>query len=86
MKWNRPGIDKVPNLSLNVFESIQDNTRNCLNKSMTNPKLNPKWFAQGVINLLLKSNETKNICKNYQLKTCLPTMYKMLTSIITERT
>ena len=53
---------------------------------MTNPKLNPKWFAQGIINLLLKSNKTNNICKNYQLKTCLPTMYKILTSTITERT
>ena len=51
---------------------------------MTNPELNPKWFTQGVTYLLPKSNET-NIPKNYRPITCLPTMYKILTSIITER-
>ena len=52
---------------------------------MNNPKLNPKWFTQGVTYLQPKSNET-NIPKNYRPLTCLPTMYKILTSIITERT
>ena len=52
---------------------------------MTNPKLNPIWFTQGVTYLQPKSNET-NIPKNYRPITSLPTMYKMLTSIITERT
>ena len=52
---------------------------------MTNPKLNSKWFTQRVTYLLPKSNET-NIPKNYRPITCLPTMYTILTSIITERT
>ena len=52
---------------------------------MTNSELNPKWFTQGVTYLLPKSNET-NIPKNYRPITCLPTMYKILTSVITERT
>ena len=52
---------------------------------MTNPELNPKWFTQGLTYLLPKSNET-NILKNYRTITCLPTIYKILTSIITERT
>ena len=52
---------------------------------MTNSELNPKWFTQGVTYLLPKSNET-NIPKNYRPITCLPTMYKILISIITERT
>ena len=51
---------------------------------MTNPELNPKWFTQGVTNLPPKSNET-NISKNCRPITCLPTMYKVLMSIITER-
>ena len=51
---------------------------------MAHPELNPKWFTQGVTYLLPKSNET-NIPKNYLPITCLPTMYKILTSIITER-
>ena len=52
---------------------------------MINPELTPKWFTQGVTYLLPKSNET-SVPKNYQPITCLPTMYKILTSIITERT
>ena len=52
---------------------------------MTNPELNPKCFTQGATYLLPKSNET-NIPKNYRPITCLPTMYKILTSVITERT
>ena len=52
---------------------------------MNNPKLNLKWFTQGVPYPLPKSNET-NIPKDYQPITCLPTMYKIQTSIITERT
>ena len=52
---------------------------------MINPELTPKWFTQEVTYLLTKSNET-NVPKNYRPITCLPTMYKILTSIITERT
>ena len=52
---------------------------------MTNPELNTKWFTQEVTYLQPKSNET-NIPKNYRPITCLPTMNKILTSVITERT
>ena len=52
---------------------------------MTNSELNPKWFTQGVTYLLPKSNET-NIPKNYWQIACLPTMYNIITLIITERT
>ena len=52
---------------------------------MTNPGLNPKWFTEEVTYLLPKSNET-NVPKNYRPITYLPTMYKILISIITERT
>ena len=81
-------IDKVPNFWLNAFDSIHESIANCLNKAMTNIELNAKWFTQGVTYLLPKSNET-NIPKNYPATTCLQlatNMYKILTSIITERT
>ena len=51
---------------------------------MTNPELTPKWFTQGVSYLLPKSNET-NTPNNYRPITFLPTVYKILTSIVTER-
>ena len=39
----------------------------------------------GTTYLLAKTNETVN-AKNYRPITCLPTSYKLLTSILTERT
>ena len=51
---------------------------------MKNLETNPKSFTQCITYLPPKLNET-NKSKNYKLKTCVSTMYKMLTSIITER-
>ena len=52
---------------------------------MTNPEANPQWFTQGITYLLPKFKKTI-IPKNYKPITCLSTMYKILTSIVTERT
>ena len=79
------GIDKVPNFLLNPLNSIDENITNCYNRAITNSETNPQWFTQGITYLLSKSKET-NIPKNYRLITCLSTMYKILTSIVTERT
>ena len=45
----------------------------------------PKWLTDGLKILLQKTEETKNR-KNYRPITCLPTMYKVLTSILADRT
>ena len=45
----------------------------------------PDWHVVGLTYLLPKTEETKNP-KNYRTITSLLTMYKILTSIITERT
>ena len=58
---------------------------NCFNRTIKNPETNSQWFTEGILYLLPKSNET-NIPKNYRSITCLSTMYKILTSIVTERT
>jgi hypothetical protein len=44
----------------------------------------PDWLTTGIIHLLPKSGDTKEP-KNYQLITCLSTMYKILTGIIARR-
>lgn len=83
-KWKSPGIDEVSNFCLNAFNSIHRIT-NCFNKVIENTERNPKWFTQGMTYLQPKSNET-NKPKNYRPITCLSTILKMLTPIITERT
>ena len=49
------------------------------------PEKCPHWLTEGLTYLLPKTNDTRNP-KNYRPITCLPTMYKLLTSIITDRT
>ena len=45
----------------------------------------PEWLTGGPTILLPKTEETKNP-KNYRPITCLPTMYKVLKSILADRT
>ena len=52
---------------------------------MKNPEDIPEWLTKDTKYLLPKTCETKNQ-KNYRPTTCLSTTYKLLTSIITERT
>ena len=65
-------------------DAIYENMTRCFNRPITKPETNPQWFTQGLTYLLPKSNET-NISKNYGPMTCVSEMYKILTSIVTER-
>ena len=56
-----------------------------LNEIMQNPEKAPKQMCEGTKYLLAKSNDTKDP-KNYRPITCLSTTYKLLTSVLTDRT
>ena len=51
---------------------------------MQDPSLTPEWLVEGTTNLLPKKEETW-IPKNYRPIACLPTTFKILTSVITDR-
>ena len=51
---------------------------------LKDPKQTPDWLVEGATNLLPKKEETW-IPKNYRPITCLPTTFKILTSVITDR-
>ena len=51
---------------------------------MQDPSLTPEWLVEGTTNLLSKKEETW-ILKNYRPIACLPTTFKILTSVITDR-
>ena len=70
---------------LGEYFRLHENITNCYNRAITNPETNPQWLTLRITYLLPKSKET-NIPKNYRPITCLSTMYKILTSIVTERT
>ena len=84
-KWKSPGIDKVPNFWLNSFSSLHDDLAIEYTKIVRHPEGSPAWLVRGITYLLAKSEDTSNP-KNYRPITCLSTMYKILTSILTERT
>ena len=51
---------------------------------MQDPSLTPEWLVEGTTNLLPKKEETW-IPKKYRPIACLPTTFKILTSVITDR-
>ena len=84
-KWKSPGVDQIPNLWLHTLSSAHAKLACNLNSIMKEPNLTPKWLCHGATYLLAKSSETENP-KNYRPITCLSTSYKLLTSILTDRT
>ena len=84
-RWKSSGIDKVLNFWLNALSSSHFKFRRLLNEIMQNPGKAPKWMCEGATYLLAKSNDTKGP-KNYRPITCLSTSYKLLTSVLTDRT
>ena len=84
-KWKFPGLDKLPNFWLNILTSAHKVLTHTLSQTMKNPEQIPQWLAKDITYLLPIASETNNP-KNYRPITCLSTTYKLLTSIITERT
>ena len=84
-KWKSPGIDQIPNFWLDALHSEHTKLAKNFNRLMADPTITPIWFCLGTTYLLAKTNETAD-AKNYRPITCLPTCYKLLTSILTERT
>ena len=84
-KWKSPGKDKIPNFWFSAFHEAHTRLTQLYNLVITGAKQIPQWLANGITYLLPKSDETNNP-KNYHPITCLTTMYKILTSILTEYT
>ena len=84
-KWKSPGIDRIPNFWLNALSVLHKPLADCMNDIMNHPNTIPEWLTEGITYLLPKTQETENP-KNYRPITCLTTTYKILTSIITDRT
>ena len=82
--WKSTGCDGVANFWLKQVISLHHQFTNAYNNILKNPKQSPEWLTEGVTFLIPNFEDTRN-SKNYRLITCLPAMYKALTSIITER-
>ena len=84
-KWKSPGKDKIPNFWFNVFHETHSRLTQLYNLIITDTMQIPQRLVNGITYLLPKSDETDSP-KNCRPITCLTTMDKILTSILTEYT
>ena len=80
--WKYPGPDRLPNFWIKQFKSLHKSMAEAYSDIVENPKQTPDWLVEGATNLLPKKEETW-IPKNYRPIACLPTTFKILTSVIT---
>ena len=83
--WKTPGPDQIPNFWLKKLNISHFFLANALNEIMENPNKSPKWLTEGNTYLVAKDQNTQDP-KNYHPITCLPTIYKTLTSILAKKT
>ena len=82
--WKLPGPDRLPNFWIKQFKSLHKPMVEAYSEIIKDTKQTPDWLVEGATSLLPKKEETW-IPKNYRPIACLPTNFKILTSIITDR-
>ena len=82
--WKSPGPDAVPNFWLKQPTALHQHPLNAYNQAIEHQESLPNWFTTAQTYLLSKYKDTENP-KNYRPIACLSTSYKVLPSILTER-
>ena len=83
LNWKAPGRKQIPNFWLKQLTATHNHIVAIFNKLIEEVQI-PVWLTAGVTFLILKKKNTENP-KNYRPVTCLPTMYKLITSVISRR-
>ena len=82
--WKSPGIDSLQNYWWHKFPASHNQLTKIYNEMLRNPDDIPTWIFKGITRLVPKTTDTKNPA-NYRPITCLPIVYKILSSILTSR-
>ncbi|KAI5718661.1 hypothetical protein M8J77_024813 [Diaphorina citri] len=82
--WKAPGLDKIHNYWWKYFTSVHTHLAYHINDVIQYPEKMPTFLNQGITYLKPKTNDTQNP-KNYRPITCLNTLFKIMTCIITEK-
>lgn len=82
--WKAPGPDGLQNYWLKTFTAVHEPIANTYNEILTKPTEIPNWLTEGKTILIPKNIKTED-AKNYRPITCLSTMYKNLTAILSDR-
>ena len=82
--WNAPGVDNIHNFWYKKFSSLHEQLAIKLSELVRGDKMVPQFLTEGITLLKPKDGDTKNPAK-YRPITCLPTIYKFLTSCIANK-
>ena len=79
LNWKAPGRDQIPNFWFKQLTATHRHIAAIFNKLIEEDQI-PEW-----LNFLIPTNENTENPKNYRPVTCLPTMYKLISSVISRR-
>jgi hypothetical protein len=83
LNWKAPGRDQIPNFWLKQLTATHKHIAAIFNKLIEEDSI-LEWLMAGVTYLIPKNKNTENP-KSDRPVTCLPTTYKLITSIISRR-
>ncbi|XP_044755067.1 uncharacterized protein LOC123314020 [Coccinella septempunctata] len=81
--WASPGSDKIHNYWWKNFTVTHSKLAEFFQRALTEPSIIPEFFTLGVTHMLPKGHISPDP-RAYRPITCLPTVYKILTGIITK--
>jgi len=82
--WKAPGVDGLQNYWYKHFTSTHSYLATCITDTIKHPHKTPIFLTKGKTYVKPKNNDTENP-SNYRPITCLPTLYKIITSLITQK-
>ena len=82
--WKSPGLDLVQGFWLKNFSSLHERVRLQLKECLDSGFV-PSWLTRGRTLLLQKDKSKGNVESNYRPITCMPLMWKLLTSVIADQ-
>ena len=82
--WKAPGIDHLHNFWYKKLTSTHEQLAKVINEIIHKPQSCPLFLTEGKTYIKPKNENTSNP-SNYRPITCLPTLYKIITSILTHR-
>nr|XP_018896013.1 PREDICTED: uncharacterized protein LOC109029817 [Bemisia tabaci] len=89
LNWKAPGPDKLQNFWLKSFKSAHQQLARCFGrcfgKILQCPEELPAFLTTGITFLIPKTKRYSDDPAKYRPITCLPTVYKLLASIISEK-
>ena len=84
MNWKSPGHDGITNYWLKSLPCVHARLARCLSRCVEHPMGLPDWVVRGKTTLLAKSENTSK-ADQYRPITCLTTMWKCLTGILSDK-